>query len=142
MSAIEWLLGIGDFPARWHCGNWSEALGWGHIAADALIALSYFAIPVALMRVKRSLSRIETEAGHGAFAVLSDHMRTVWPTLIRWCKAFVLACGVGHALEPVIFWVPVYRIEFAWKVLVAIVTVADVLRREESNIIKGWGGGD
>lgn len=45
---IRKLFDTSDFPARWNCGNWSEAFGWSYIAADLLIAAAYFAIPASI----------------------------------------------------------------------------------------------
>ena len=44
MAFIHWLSGVGDFPARWHCGTWTPLHGYTHIISDLLIGLSYLAI--------------------------------------------------------------------------------------------------
>lgn len=31
------LLDTSDFPARWHCGNWTSGEGWLHIVSDVAI---------------------------------------------------------------------------------------------------------
>jgi hypothetical protein len=46
-----------DFPARWHCGNWSPFLGWLYISSDAAIWLAYFIIPFRRSRLKTPLVR-------------------------------------------------------------------------------------
>ena len=35
MEFIVKLLRTDDFPARWHCGNWSPFLGWLYVSSDA-----------------------------------------------------------------------------------------------------------
>ncbi|HEX8356127.1 MAG TPA: hypothetical protein VF610_01890, partial [Segetibacter sp.] len=45
------LFNTSDWPARWHCGNWSQFHGWLYIISDLLIWASYFAIPFLLFRL-------------------------------------------------------------------------------------------
>ena len=42
------LFDTSDFPARWHCGNWSASHGWLHVLSDVAIFGAYTAIPCVL----------------------------------------------------------------------------------------------
>ena len=37
------------WPARWHCGTWTDFHGWLYIVSDLTIWLSYFLIPVIII---------------------------------------------------------------------------------------------
>lgn len=101
----EWLRGDCAFPARWHCGAWSPELGWTHVASDTVIWLSYLAIPLALVGLRREVVRLAN------------------PVVAAGFVAFIAACGFGHALEVVTMWTPIYRISGPWKALTAIASV-------------------
>lgn len=98
------LLSTSDFPARWHCGNWSTAHGVTHIVSDFAIAGAYATIPILL-----------------AFFVL--RRRDVpFPPVFWLFGAFILFCGLGHLIEGVIFWYPWYRLSAVVKACTAIVS--------------------
>ncbi len=97
------------FPARWYCGRWSSALGWLHILSDLAIFAAYLSIPVAL-------------------AWFLIRRRDVpFPRLITLYGAFILSCGIGHAVEALIFWHPVYRLAGVIKAITALVSWATVI---------------
>ena len=98
------LISTEDFPARWHCGSWTELHGWVHICADVAIFGAYAAIPVVLI-----------------YFILK---RKDVPFLkIFWLfSAFILACGTEHLIEATIFWHPWYRLSAALKVVTALVS--------------------
>ncbi|MFN4258306.1 MAG: ATP-binding protein [Gemmataceae bacterium] len=108
----EWisrLFDTSDFPARWHCGNWSSWHGWTHIVADMAIFAAYTAIPCVL-----------------AFFILRRRDVPFLP--IFWLfVAFILFCGIGHLVEATIFWQPWYRLSASVKVATAVVSWATVL---------------
>jgi len=97
------------FPARWHCGTWSEALGWLHIGSDTAIFAAYIAIPIVL-----------------AYFVLRTP-DIPFPRIFWLFAAFILSCGFGHLLEAVIFWQPVYRLAGVVKLVTAIVSWGTVV---------------
>ena len=106
MRVLAHLLYTSPFPARWHCGTWTEALGWTHIIADSLIFGAYVGIPIALAVV---------------IARRSDE--TLFPALLWLFVAFIVSCGFTHAVEALIFWHPVYRISAVLKVITAAVSI-------------------
>ena len=112
------LFGTSDFPPRWRCGTWTAELGWLHVASDALIFLAYLAIPLGLLGVMawRAAAAAGTPRDRWRAAV-------PFPKLTAAFALFVLMCGVGHLLEAVIFWHPVYRLAGVWKALTAAVSV-------------------
>lgn len=106
-----WLLfDTGDFPARWHCGNWSQVHGWVHVVSDILIFGAYAAIPTAI-----------------SFFALRRREAIVFPKLYWLFAAFIFSCGFGHLVEASIFWHPWYRFSGLVKMCTAIFSWATVL---------------
>ncbi len=103
------LFSTNGFPARWNCGSWSSTHGWIHIISDLCISGAYFAIPAIL-----------------TYFIFKRRDIPVPP--IFWLfAAFILSCGIGHAIEASIFWHPWYRFSGLIKMLTAIVSWATVL---------------
>ena len=92
------------FPARWYCGEWPEWLGWTHIFSDIVIFISYQLIPVV------------------ALLYISRKKKVVFPPLFWLFGAFISFCGIGHLLEAIIFWHPVYPLAGYVKVMTALVS--------------------
>ena len=86
------LFNADNFPARWHCGRWTAFHGWLYIISSILIALAYFSIPVILYYLIRKAKNN------------LPFLRVFWLFLL-----FILACGVTHVFDAVMFWDPVYR---------------------------------
>lgn len=80
-----------DFPPRWHCGNWSEGLGWLHILSDLAIFGAYTAIPLVI-----------------AYFVIR-RKDVPFPRIFWLFVIFIFACGTTHLIEAIIFWHPIYR---------------------------------
>ncbi|HXJ57496.1 MAG TPA: response regulator [Verrucomicrobiae bacterium] len=98
------LFDTADFPARWHCGHWTEGLGWLHILSDVAIFGAYAAIPTAIALYVRRRRDV------------------AFPRLYWLFAAFIFSCGFGHLVEATIFWQPWYR--FAGLVKIATATVS------------------
>ncbi|WP_169155649.1 hypothetical protein [Brasilonema bromeliae] len=82
------LFATDGFVPRWACGLWTPFHGWLHVLSDCGIAAAYFAIPCLL-----------------AYFVLRRRDVPFLP--VFWLfAAFVLSCGVGHAIEATLFWHP------------------------------------
>jgi signal transduction histidine kinase/CheY-like chemotaxis protein len=92
------------FPPRWRCGSWSDLHGWTHILSDIGIAGAYFAIPVLIT------------------LYLIRKRDVPFPPVVWLFAAFILSCGIGHAIEAIIFWHPVYRLAGLVKLVTAIVS--------------------
>jgi len=108
-NVIAGLLDTTGFPARWHCGIWSDALGWLHIGSDIAIFGAYTAIPLVL-----------------AYFVMRKR-DVPFPKIFWLFVAFIFTCGFGHLLEAVIFWHPVYRLAGVVKFLTAVVSWGTVI---------------
>jgi PAS domain S-box-containing protein len=81
-----------DWPARWHCGQWTAFHGWLYICSDLMIWSAYFTIPVVILKYIRKKQGIRFIRLYFMFA------------------AFILACGTTHFLDAAFFWVPLYRL--------------------------------
>lgn len=108
-SVLTDLFDTSGFPARWNCGTWSDALGWLHIGSDVAIFGAYTAIPIVLVY----------------FVVRKPDVP--FPRIIWLFVAFILSCGLGHLLEAVIFWHPVYRLAGVVKLVTATVSWGTVV---------------
>jgi signal transduction histidine kinase len=91
------------------CLLWRPELIWTHVASDAIIALAYFTIPVAL----------------GVFVTRRRDIVFGW---MFWAFAvFILACGTTHLLEIWTLWVPDYALEGAVKVITAAASIVTAI---------------
>lgn len=97
-----------DFPARWHCGNWSEAHGWLHVLSDLAIGAAYMSIPLAVLLM-----------------VLRDD-KILFPRIGWLFAAFIFSCGTVHLIEAGLFWWPAYRLSGSLKATTAVVSWATV----------------
>ncbi|HEY4310627.1 MAG TPA: ATP-binding protein [Pirellulales bacterium] len=103
------LLSDDGFPPRWHCGSWSEFHGWLYIASDLGVWSAYTAIPAVLIYF---VWRNKSIPFNGIFLLFG---------------AFILACGLTHLLDAVMFWWPAYRLLGLVELLTAIVSWATVV---------------
>ena len=96
------------FPRRWACGTWSDAHGWLHIISDIAIFAAYTTVPLLLI-----------------YFVVRKKLGAFLPVFYLFA-AFILACGVSHLTEPIIFWHPTYRFAGVVKAFTAVVSWATV----------------
>jgi len=92
---VDFFKGLFDtsgFPPRWHCGKWTEFHGWFYIISDLLIWSAYFAIPLIIVNYISKRKELRFHKIYYLFA------------------AFILACGLTHLLDAIIFWFPLYRL--------------------------------
>jgi signal transduction histidine kinase len=101
---LGWLFDTSDFPARWYCGAWTPLHGWTHIISDVAIWGAYMAIPCVLV----------------SFVIQRKDIP--FPRVFWLFGLFIVACGLTHLTEAVIFWHPVYRISAAAKLVTAVVS--------------------
>lgn len=97
-----------DWPARWHCGNWTDFHGWLYIISDTVIWAAYFAIPLLLFSIVKKRKDI-------------PFLSIFWLFI-----AFIMLCGTTHLIDAVIFWWPVYRLSALVKMATAVVSVVTV----------------
>jgi signal transduction histidine kinase/DNA-binding NarL/FixJ family response regulator len=106
---LQDLLSANGYAPHGYCLLWQPELIWTHVISDAVIAISYFSIPVALIWFVR-------RRGDIAFS---------W---VFWCFAlFILACGTTHIMSIWTLWQPDYGVEALIKVVTAIVSVLTAL---------------
>lgn len=88
-----------------HCFFWEPGVLWLHVISDAIIALSYYSIPLAL----------------AYFLYQRKDMIHKW---VIWLFAlFILSCGTGHAFAILTMWHPLYFYEGVIKACTALVSV-------------------
>ena len=109
MNFFSKLFDTKDFPARWHCGNWTSGHGWLHILSDIGVWSAYFAIPALLI-----------------FLVLR-RKDIPFQKIFLLFGAFILLCGLTHLMEAIIFWWPAYRLAGVLKFLTAVVSWTTVV---------------
>jgi len=97
-----------DWPARWHCGNWSDFHGWLYILSDISIWAAYFAIPFLLYRIVNKRKDI-------------PFLKVFWLFI-----AFILLCGTSHLLDALIFWWPAYRLSALVRLATGLVSIFTV----------------
>src|SRR5260370_13996661 len=101
------------------CFLWNPALLRLHVVSDSLIALAYFLIPLALVRIVNKRRDIPYNSIFFCFA------------------AFIIACGITHVMEVVTLWHPVYSISGILKAFTAIISLVTfiLLLRITPNIL-------
>lgn len=103
------LFATDKWPARWHCGEWSNFHGWLYIISDLLIWLAYFLIPIIILEYfSRKKGTIKFTKAYLLFAM------------------FILLCGGTHFMDAVMFWVPLYRVNALLRLITGLVSLATV----------------
>ncbi len=92
-----------------YCFFWNPGLLWLNVVSDSLIALSYFLIPVALIRILRKRKDIPYNGVFFCFA------------------GFIVACGVTHVMEVLTLWHPVYWVSGSMKACTAAISIATLV---------------
>jgi PAS domain S-box-containing protein len=100
LDALARVFSSDGFVPRRVCGLWPDWLVWEHVAGNALVWLAYMAIPVLIWRL--------------------GHRKLDWSPfagLVRAFACFIALCGLGHFLDMLAFFHPLYR--FSGHVLIA-----------------------
>ena len=97
-----------SWPARWHCGNWTDFHGWLYIVSDLMIWAAYFAIPLLLFHIVIKRKDIPFSKIFGLFI------------------SFILLCGLTHLLDATMFWWPAYRLSALLRFVTGVVSIATV----------------
>src|SRR5690349_11769874 len=106
MSLYDWLFNPSGLTPHGFCLLWAPGLIGLHAASDAIIALAYFSIPLAL----------------ASFAAQRKDLEYSW--IIHLFVAFILACGTTHLMSIVTLWSPAYGIEGIIKAITAVLSIA------------------
>lgn len=97
------------WPARWHCGKWSDFHGWMYIISDLMIWLAYFAIPVIII----------------SYTYRKQYELKYTKTYILFAS-FILLCGSTHLLDAAMFWTPMYRFNALVRLITGVVSLFTV----------------
>lgn len=105
-SLLEFIerLFTADFMPHGHCFFWRKDLLWLHVLSDAVIAVSYYAIPMVIIY----------------FVLKRRDIPFHWIFLMF--GAFIVACGTTHLMSIVTMWNGAYRIEGVIKLLTAVIS--------------------
>ncbi len=106
MALYDWLFNPSGLTPHGFCLLWAPRLITLHAASDAIIALAYFSIPLAL----------------ASFAAQRKDLEYSW--IIHLFVAFILACGTTHLMSIVTLWSPAYGIEGIIKAITALLSIA------------------
>jgi PAS domain S-box-containing protein len=93
VESFRQLFSTDGFIPRRICGQWPDWLVWEHVFGNALIALAYLTLPVVIWRMGRVRPELRAFLGPlHAFAL------------------FIVLCGLGHFLDILSFFRPMYRL--------------------------------
>lgn len=87
------------------CLTWRPELLWLHAVSDAVTALAYYSIPIALL----------------VFAWRRQDLQFRWIFVLF--GVFITACGTTHVMGLLTLWVPVYREEGIVKAITALASI-------------------
>src|SRR5882757_9914435 len=108
-SFLQSLLDSSTLSPHGICLLWRPELIWLHVMSDAIIALAYFSIPVALSIFVSKRPDVEFGWVFWAFAI------------------FILACGMTHIFSIWTLWIPDYAIEGFVKAMTAAASIVTAI---------------
>lgn len=88
-----------------HCYLWKPGLVWLHVASDALIAIAYFSIPLALIHFVRQRQDLP------------------YPWIFQLFGAFIVTCGLTHVMAIWTLWHPTYWVSGGLKAVTAMISL-------------------
>lgn len=95
----------GDYMPHGHCYLWQPGILWVNVISDALIAISYFSIPFALLLIVKKRQDFSFRSAFLLFAM------------------FILCCGITHLFSIYTIWHGSYGLHGISKALTAIVSM-------------------
>jgi len=98
-------LGRNGYLPHGYCFTWSPSLLWSMVAADAVIAASYYSIPLALLQFARKRRDVS------------------FNRILFLFSAFIFACGTTHLLSIWTLWQPDYGLETLAKIATAAISL-------------------
>lgn len=101
-----WLANSEGFAAHGYCLIWDPALIDLFVASDAVIAISYFSIPLVLQIIARR--RPDLNPYH----------------CMHLFSAFIVLCGVTHIFSIITLWMPIYAAAGMAKLATALISLA------------------
>ncbi len=98
----------GDYMPHGHCYLWQPGILWSNVISDTLIAVAYFSIPIALVRIVKQ--RKDLQFG-GLFLLFA---------------LFIALCGITHLFSVVTVWHGQYGIHGMLKMMTAAISLITV----------------
>lgn len=95
----------GDYMPHGHCYLWQPHILWTHVLSDAVIALSYFSIPFAILLFVKKRADIKY---HSVLVLFS---------------LFILLCGITHVFGMLTIWHGIYGWHGLFKALTAAISL-------------------
>lgn len=109
MLRIWEFLSTEGFQPHGMCLLWRPDVFWMHVASDAVIVLSYFSIPAALIYIAYKRPDL------------------IFRRVFFLFGAFIVACGFTHLFGMWTMWVPDYSVEALFKVVAAVISAATAI---------------
>ncbi|MBV9829478.1 MAG: PAS domain S-box protein [Alphaproteobacteria bacterium] len=109
MGFLSSIFSQNDLTPHGFCLLWRPELIWLDAGSDALIALSYYSIPIALL------------------VILSRRRDLAFGWMLGLFAAFILACGTTHWLDAVTLWYPDYTAQALAKLVTAALSLATAI---------------
>ena len=110
VAATQWrTLADANFMPHGTCYRWEPGVVWLHVISDGLIFLSYVAISSILV----------------LFVLRRRDLPFDW--MFMMFGAFIVACGIGHLLDVIMIWKPMYWLSGSERALTATVSVATAI---------------
>ncbi len=94
-----------DFMPHGHCFLWKPGILWLHVISDAVVALAYYAIPLALLYFVRHSKDLP------------------FKNLFLLFATFIVLCGTTHLMSIWVLWYPDYAVEGVIKALTAAASI-------------------
>lgn len=104
------LLDTSDWPPRWHCGRWTDFHGWLYIVSDLMVWSAYFCIPLIILYYLGK--RRKDVSFHRIYILFAS---------------FIVACGMTHFLDALMFWYPAYRLSALVRLATGIISWATII---------------
>lgn len=117
LKMFEWLLDTDSFFTRFCCSPndaWQGGLATVSQIADAVIFFAYVSIPYSMWRLARL---------HVVIDIRQLSSRLIWLLY----KAFILSCGLTHAMDILAFYWPAYRLFVFVKLICALFSITTAL---------------
>jgi signal transduction histidine kinase/ActR/RegA family two-component response regulator len=110
MASWIWdFLSTEGFQPHGICLLWRRDVFWAHLGGDAVIAVAYFSIPLAIV----------------CFAIRRPDLRYSW--VLYLFGAFIVACGITHLFGIWTMFVPDYGVQAVMKVATAAISAATAI---------------
>ena len=105
MESLFQSIGSRSFIPHGYCFSWNPALLWTFVSSDAIISVSYFSIPFALLYFSFKRPDIQQRKFIALFGL------------------FIVSCGITHIFEILTIWSPIYWANALSKSITALVSL-------------------